>query len=86
MLYVFVDPLAMEDRRIINYMLSDRVGPSTLAGLNGKGIPIWLKFLRVNRKWSVESLLRHDVVCLQRLSDTDSHRIDLFIFSCMFIK
>ena len=40
-----VDVISQMDQHIVSYMLSDAVAPSTRAGYEGYGLPMWLQFL-----------------------------------------
>ena len=70
--------LSVQDRVKINYMLSERVGPATLASYNRHGLPEWIRFLREDRKWFT-SLDSDTLVGLQSPEHTDELRVQLFI-------
>lgn len=60
-------------------MLSEMVGPATLAGYNNHGLSEWVQFLRLDRKWSELSLKQDTVIGLQRPEDSDETRTELFV-------
>ena len=68
-----------EDEEKIRYMLSDRVGPATLAGYTNCGISIWKRFLATDRHWSNADLLLDNIVGLRHFQ-SDDDRIKLLVF------
>ena len=80
------DVISGTDRRLIGYMLSEAVAPSTLAGYQGKGLPMWRIFLRSNRHWSDSQLASEFIVGLQEETFRNQHRIQLFILYDHFLK
>ena len=67
-------------------MLSDNISHTTKAAYGNKGLIMWIKFLRVSREWP-EALLGDKVsYCLQRPSDTDKRRVQMFILYLYDLK
>ena len=74
-----------EDEEKIRYMLSDRVGPATLAGYTNCGISIWKRFLATDRHWSNADLLLDNIVGLRHFQ-SDDDRIKLLVLYVYFLR
>lgn len=78
--------MTSQDNAVINYMLSEMVGPSTLSGYNKHGLSEWVQFLRGDRGFTESSLRQDTVIGLQRPDDSDESRIKLFILYVYYLR